>query len=165
MVFRALTLVAAVIGPAVFALEYSPFSTPLDPRSSPYDSININLFRRSDKCATSCSSMGSQLCCGKQAVCALDQAGRVSEMHRVTGRRRIWGHGIWATRSNNTTSGYAGELSGVNMLQLESRGLSWVAISAMSHPRGSDASERWGKLCDGWELECCGSANEMWGTV
>ena len=55
------------------AIEYSPFINP-----SEESVLNLNLFRRSDKCATSCSNIGADVCCGKKAVCALDQAGNVA---------------------------------------------------------------------------------------
>ena len=55
------------------AAEYEPFLSPLN------DVSPINLFKRAEsKCGTSCSSMGANVCCGKKAVCALDQAGNVA---------------------------------------------------------------------------------------
>ena len=58
---------------ATTADEYSPF---LDPLTSP--TFEFSLFRRSDKCATSCANMGANVCCGKKTACALDQAGNVA---------------------------------------------------------------------------------------
>ena len=71
-------LIAVSFLHTTLAIEYLPFSTPINPRSSAYDFIDTNLFRRADRCATSCSKMGFDLCCAKSAVCALDQAGSLA---------------------------------------------------------------------------------------
>ena len=58
---------------ATSADDYSPF---LNPLTRP--TFELGLFRRADKCATSCADMGANVCCGKKAACALDQAGNVA---------------------------------------------------------------------------------------
>ena len=62
----------AVIVPTVCACEALPFTPPLSANSL------LSLVKRASKCGTSCSSMGENVCCGKKAVCALDQAGNVA---------------------------------------------------------------------------------------
>ena len=63
------------------AQEYAPFFPGF---SNNFDRdelaiFNLDIFRRGDsKCGTSCSSMGANVCCGKKASCALDQAGNVA---------------------------------------------------------------------------------------
>ena len=62
----------AIVVPAVCACEALPFTPPLSANSL------LSLVKRASKCGTSCSSMGENVCCGKKAVCALDQAGNVA---------------------------------------------------------------------------------------
>ena len=75
---KALLTVTIIFVHITSALEYSSFLAPHTPRYEAYNFIDRNLFRRSSNCATSCSSMNSNLCCGSKAVCALDQAGNVA---------------------------------------------------------------------------------------
>lgn len=65
--------------PAALGSEYSPFYSPnVDGLSYINEIINVNLFRRDDKC-TSCSNLGNgNVCCGSKARCALDQSGNVA---------------------------------------------------------------------------------------
>ena len=54
------------------ATEALQFSSPIN------NDHPSKLFRRDSKCGVSCASMGSNMCCGKKSVCALDQAGNVA---------------------------------------------------------------------------------------
>lgn len=54
------------------AAEYSPFHAPDNPFPP-----GLHLFQRSGKCANSCASLDSDLCCGKKASCARDDAGNI----------------------------------------------------------------------------------------
>lgn len=71
-----LSLTAAFLLPATFAVEYSPFIAPAN-NVSPAS----NLSKRDSNCVNSCSSMGgsdSNVCCGKRSKCVVDQAGNVA---------------------------------------------------------------------------------------
>lgn len=51
----------------------------LPPFPNAYPAVDLTVFRRANaKCGTSCSDMGSAMCCGNKATCALDGAGNVA---------------------------------------------------------------------------------------
>ena len=63
------------------AIEYVPFvpGTPNNVIRQEQPNFVLDIFRRGDsKCGTSCANMGADVCCGKKASCALDQAGNVA---------------------------------------------------------------------------------------
>ena len=70
-----LLFTTTILSSLVFADEFSNYLQPF----SPNPRWSLNVFRRSNsKCANNCSSVGENVCCGKQATCALDQAGNVA---------------------------------------------------------------------------------------
>lgn len=59
--------------------DYSPFYPPFQEAPFGHSLFHFDVLKRAgSKCGTSCSSMGEDVCCGKKANCALDQAGNIA---------------------------------------------------------------------------------------
>ena len=72
MIARIAWALAIALSQLCSAAEYSPFYAPDTSFAS-----GLHLFQRSSKCANSCASLDSDLCCGKKASCARDDAGNI----------------------------------------------------------------------------------------